>query len=118
MYLLPDDNSFYLEQDDESLTVGPIVDLTQETSPEEVKKTARAYARQALEALALIMTTSPSHNARINAANSILDRAYGKATQPLANDKDNPIGAVVQLFALPDNGRENYATEDEAPTVN
>lgn len=36
----------------------------------------------------------------IAAANSVLDRAFGKATQPLANDPDNPVNPPPSVDAL------------------
>ncbi len=45
----------------------------------EVKKLAQQHGPAAITELARIFATSDSHPARVAAANSILDRAYGKA---------------------------------------
>ena len=37
------------------------------------------------------MKSAKNEQARIAAAKEILDRGYGKATQPLANDPENPL---------------------------
>lgn len=42
---------------------------------------AKAYAPEALETLAQVMRTGESESARVTAANSILDRGYGKPVQ-------------------------------------
>lgn len=55
-----------------------VVDLAREASP-------RAIGRL----VELIENRDP--RVAIAAANSVLDRAFGKPTQPLANDPDSPI---------------------------
>ena len=46
----------------------------------EFSETAEAYSRQALEALVDIAVNGRSELARVSAANSVLDRAFGKVT--------------------------------------
>lgn len=55
----------------------------------EVKELAQKYAPDALAELARLATGAESEQARVSAIKEILDRAYGKSTQPIANaDKE------------------------------
>jgi hypothetical protein len=58
-------------------------------APTEIRSLARGHTETALNVLAGIMneTTAP-HAARVSAANSLLDRGWGKPTQPIAGDDD------------------------------
>ncbi len=74
----------------------------------DVRTLAQPYAELAIAVLAAIMETSEHDACRVAAARELLDRAYGRPLQPLANDPDNPLPAVglVRIFALPDNERD------------
>src|SRR5262245_46204770 len=50
----------------------------------EVKVLAQKYAPAAIEELGRLSTEAESESARVAAANSLLDRAYGKPVQPVA----------------------------------
>lgn len=52
---------------------------------------ARAHTVTALETLVKISMTGKSESARIAAVAALLDRGWGKPTQPLANDAENPL---------------------------
>lgn len=56
----------------------------------DVKAMARAYGPSVIEGLARLFKEADSDAAKISAGKEILDRAYGKATQPLAGDDDLP----------------------------
>ena len=60
---------------------------------------AKQYAPDALRTLSEIMRTSESDSARVAAANSLLDRGYGKPAQAmtLSGDPDNPLPIVPVL---------------------
>lgn len=60
-----------------------------------LREAAREYTDSALDVLATIMTTTtePS-SARVAAANAILDRGYGKPSQPVDGDGE---GGAIQL---------------------
>ena len=47
-----------------------------------VRELARQYTDQAIETLAEVMATG-SPNAKVSAANSLMDRGWGKAEQPI-----------------------------------
>jgi len=81
---------------------------------EDVKVLARQHGREALETLATIMKdlTVPAA-ARVAAANSLLDRGYGKALQP--NEHSGPGGKPVTFeFVVRRAGQEADAAL-EAP---
>jgi len=53
-----------------------------------IRELARQHSTEAVETLAKIMKASRSDRARILAANSLLDRAWGKPTQAIAGDPE------------------------------
>jgi hypothetical protein len=77
---------------------------TPNKSTAEVKAIAGKYGPAAIKKaaeLAGLITGKPhaeSEAARIAAINTILDRAYGKATQPIAGDDDAPLRMVHEIL--------------------
>jgi len=65
----------------------------------EIKAAARKHGPEALKVLAALMKNAESEQAQIAAAKEILDRAYGKATQPVGEDPDMPFVSKVQRDA-------------------
>lgn len=65
---------------------GSFVKLT-----ESVRAIALEYGPDAMAQLARIAEHSPSDAARVSACREILDRAYGKAPQPIVGDEARPI---------------------------
>ena len=64
---------------------------------------ARKYTPEALEALVKVMREGESEAARVSAANSILDRGYGKPSQVLAGDEDGgPVRVAADVSGLSD----------------
>lgn len=72
----------------------------------EIKDVARQYGPQAVEALAKLAGLvgegdgkAESEQARIAALNGILDRGYGKPSQSIGGDPDNPfkVGGKFEL---------------------
>lgn len=62
-------------------------------TPAEIRSLARSHTESAINCLAGIMNKdSAPEAARISAANSLLDRGWGKALQVIAGDEDG--GAV------------------------
>jgi hypothetical protein len=62
-------------------------------TPTEIKSLARAHTETAIRVLAGIMNQDDSAPAaRVQAANSLLDRGWGKATQVIAGDDEG--GAI------------------------
>lgn len=65
----------------------------------DIKEAARAHGPAALKTLSSLMLTAESEQARIAAAKEILDRAYGKATQPVGEDPTMPFVSKEQRDA-------------------
>lgn len=63
----------------------------------EVKELARAHAPAAIAELARLVTEGESEAARVAAIKEILDRAYGKATQPVGQDPE--LEPLVQFYS-------------------
>lgn len=64
-----------------------------------LKDVARQYTDDAIATLRTIMQdTQAPHAARVSAANSILDRGYGKPSQVLSGDEEGgPIVTRIEL---------------------
>lgn len=58
---------------------------------------ARAHTETALRVLAGIMREKKAPSAaRVTAAQALLDRGWGKPTQPIAGDSENPLEVVMR----------------------
>ena len=67
-------------------------------TPTEIRSLARGHTESALNVLAGIMNESEApHAARVAAANSLLDRGWGKPSQPIAGDGESPITLVHKI---------------------
>lgn len=55
-----------------------------------VRELARKYTESAVETLADVMATG-SPNARVSAANALIDRGWGKAEQPITGADGNAV---------------------------
>lgn len=69
-------------------------------APIEIRSLARKHTAKAINVLAGIMNTKDAPEAaRVSAANSLLDRGWGKAAQPLVGgeDGDNPINLIQRI---------------------
>jgi hypothetical protein len=65
-------------------------------TPTEIASLARAHTESAIRTLANIMSHSESDPARVTAANSLLDRGWGKPTQLMAGDENHaPLAIIV-----------------------
>ena len=56
----------------------------------EVREQARKHTKAAIDKLAALMKEGQSEQAQIMAANSLLDRGWGRPTQPIAGDDEAP----------------------------
>ena len=61
----------------------------------DVKEAARKHGPKALEVLSRLMLEAKSETAQIAAAKEILDRAYGRSTQPIANEEGQSLALHV-----------------------
>lgn len=64
----------------------------------EIRSLARSHTRTALNVLVAIMrNTKATPPARIAAANAILDRGWGKATQAIENGGDGALEVIHRI---------------------
>jgi len=62
----------------------------------EVKRLARQHTEPVIRRLAEIAGQSRNEAAAVSAAREILDRGWGKATQPVSGDAENPLQLLIQ----------------------
>lgn len=65
-----------------------------------LKELAREYTQEALDALIGVVRASDSDAAKVNAANAILDRGYGKASSVLTGGEDGEPIKVTHRIEL------------------
>src|SRR5438045_4792440 len=64
---------------------------------EDIRDLARAHTETAINALVQIAEKGKQESARVAAASALLDRGWGKPTQPISGDKDAPpIGLSIE----------------------
>jgi hypothetical protein len=68
----------------------------------DIKSLAQTYGPEAVDTLAEIMKDDRApHAARVAAARELIDRGFGKATQPISGDPDMPpIGMMPTTIEL------------------
>ena len=90
----------------------------------EVRDLARKQTAKAIEALVDIMTAGKSEPARVNAAQALLDRGWGKPTQAIEATEDTTVRIVGgfpegNLPEIPTphsvNGVQSYELEETLP---
>jgi hypothetical protein len=62
-----------------------------------LREIAREYTEEALEALVAVLRDGESEAARIQAANAILDRGYGKPTTTIGDENGDPAKIVHEI---------------------
>lgn len=70
----------------------------------DIKALARQYSGSALKELARLATSAKGEAARVAAIKEILDRAYGKPTQPLSGDDDAPAIRIARIELVAGDG--------------
>lgn len=64
----------------------------------EIRSLARGHTEAAINCLAGIMNkTDAPDAARVSAANSLLDRGWGKPAQPISGDEENPLELIHRI---------------------
>jgi hypothetical protein len=64
----------------------------------EIRSLARSHTRTALNVLVGVMRSKDATaTARVSAANAILDRGWGKATQPIENGDDGALELIHRI---------------------
>ena len=64
----------------------------------EIREAARRYGREALQLHVKLMRASKNEDVRQRSANVILDRAYGRPSQAMGGDEDNPLELLMQAL--------------------
>jgi hypothetical protein len=84
----------------EKRELGELPDLVRPPNKAEIRQLAQDLSPEAIKALAEI-AMNPRQNAmaRVQAANSILERGYGKAEQPVEHTKPLAEASVEELLA-------------------
>jgi hypothetical protein len=68
----------------------------------DVRQLARKHTAAAIKKLSEILVTGQSEQAQIMAANSLLDRGWGKPTQPISGDDEMPPMKIDARAVLSD----------------
>lgn len=59
-------------------------------APAEIRSLARSYTEMAIQQLAGIAQNGQSESAKVAACEALLNRGWGKPTQPISGDEDGP----------------------------
>lgn len=59
-------------------------------TPTEIRSLARSHTEEAINCLVGVMRNSTNDSAKVAAAEKIMDRGWGKPTQPISGDEDGP----------------------------
>jgi hypothetical protein len=81
----------------------------------EIRSLARSYTEMAIQTLAGIAQNGEQEASRVRAAEALLDRGWGKPTQPISGDEENPLRVAIgriELVALKpnDNGTDSASS--------
>lgn len=82
-----------------------------------LREMARTHTEVALNALVKVVTEAESESSRVAAASALLDRGWGKPTQPIAGDAEMP---PIAMGSAPDAVVAWLAAQqlpDDAPTT-
>jgi len=65
-----------------------------------IRDLAKAKTQIALDTLEEICKSGESESARVAAAIALLDRGYGKPTQPISGDEDAPLLKAIEFHIV------------------
>jgi len=63
----------------------------------EIRSLARSYTEMAIQTLAGIAQNGEQEAARVRASEALLDRGWGKPTQPISGDDDAPPVRITRI---------------------
>lgn len=63
----------------------------------EIRSLARSYTEMAIQSLAGVAQNSESDSAKVAAAEALLNRGWGKPTQPISGDDENPLRIISRI---------------------
>lgn len=70
---------------------------TPNKATQDIKALARSFTPKAMETLVALLGRDDSPAAQLGAARELLDRGYGKASQPIAGDDDAPLRVINEI---------------------
>jgi hypothetical protein len=84
-----------------------------------ISQLAKAYTQEAIEKLAAIMRTGKTEQAQVRAAEALLDRGWGKASQHVGGIEDGePVQIYLKNFIYPrDDDPMSVPVESDEPAV-
>jgi len=91
---------------------------TPKSKAAEIKALAKKHSKAAIKVLAGIMNQADGPaTARVSAAQALLDRGWGKATQPLAGDEGGmPVLARIERVIVdPQKNSEDGGSANDGP---
>jgi hypothetical protein len=86
----------------------------------QIKALARRHTQAAIKVLAAIMNQADGPaTARVSAAQALLDRGWGKATQPIAGEEGGlaVIARIERVIVDPTNDKKHSSGEDGRPHI-
>lgn len=66
-------------------------------APIDIRSLARNHTEAAINTLAGISSNGKQESARVAAAQALLDRGWGKPTQPISGDDENPLKIIQKI---------------------
>ena len=84
-------------------------------APADLRSLARAHTELSIQTLAGIARNSTSDQARVSAANALLDRGWGKALQVHSGEVGGDIRIIIRQIAGSGDEEEPLLLEHEAP---
>lgn len=85
-------------------------------TPTKIASLAREHTETALNVLAGIMRQEEApHSARVSAATALLDRGWGKPSQPISGDEDNPLNLIHRIERVIVDGSKDRNPESVPP---
>jgi hypothetical protein len=83
-----------------------------------IRSLARTHTRTAVNVLVRIMRNEDATPAaRVSAANAILDRGWGKATQPIGNNDDGTIELIHRIERIIVNPKIIHSENSDGPDL-
>jgi hypothetical protein len=84
-------------------------------APADLRSLARAHTELSVQTLAGIARNSPSDQARVSAAQALLDRGWGRAPQTISGEDGGAITVIIRSIVDTTEESEPLLVEHEAP---
>jgi hypothetical protein len=90
--------------------------LTKATA--EIKSLAQPYGKEAVETLVILLRQGETHSVRLAAANALLDRGFGKSSQPVEHSGHLDVAMTLDRVISEMREREMSMRPVEAERLN